>query len=434
MADVAHSAATLNALTKEVYAKEDISLIVESSTVVADSIKFVQKEMRNGNLYHQPVWLTREHGYTLKEGATLDAHQLNDAIAATSKDAQVRGAEFTLRSVISYGMIATLLSGEGEARKRAFKAGITAVRENQIKTSKHILEIELLYGGGSAAAAAGSEGIGLVSQRTTDSGTTQVFRISTASWAPAIWSGAVGMYVDVYDTTLATLRNAGTMRVTAVDMANKDITFLGTEAQMDTIVATDRIFLRSAKTHEMSGLVKVGKNTGSLNNIDASVYPEWRASEVAITGKATFEKVMRTMIRSAEFGAVGTVKFLCSNGAWIDMMTDLSALRRFSEKAGGKLEQGGSSLQFYGPNGMKIIFEPTPYMKEGYMIGINPEKCRRVGATDDTARINGRSDSDIFFDLPSYNGVELRRYWNQGFFTPEPTSLVLVTGVTNTVL
>jgi hypothetical protein len=219
--------------------------------------------------------------------------------------------------------------------------------------------------------------------------------------------------------------------VTGVNTATRTISLSGNGTDLDAWVATSRIFIRGFVGNEMAGMVRVALNTGTLNGISSTTYPEWTATTSTITGALSFEKIMRSMIRSADFGNTGKTKFLVSNGAWMDVMTDLSALRQYADKAKGKLEQGGSDLTFYGPNGMVLEFTPSSMIKNGLAIGYIPEKCARIGTQDDQDSINGSEKTAIFFDLPGYNGAEMRRYWNQSFYTAEPTALVLISGITN---
>ena len=433
MADSAYTAAALNGMTKTVYANKDINLTIQEPSAVADDIPFVAAQLRPGNLFEQPVWLTQEHGHTAKEGTARDAHALNDAIAAISLPSQVRGSEYTLRSVLSYGMIGSMLSGRGgEDRKRAFSSLVTAARENQQRASRFVRDYQLLYGGLACdSAAIGSGGLGVIESQS-GSGTTRTLVFTAATWAPALWSGSVGRRLDGVATAATTILNTNTyFAVTGVATATRSITVSGNATDLDALVATTRVFIRGFVGNEMAGIVRVALNTGTLNGISSTTYPEWTGTTATVTGALSFEKVMRAMIRSADFGNTGTTKFKVSNGAWMDVMTDLSALRQYADKAKGKLEQGANDLCFYGPNGMRLEFAPSSMVKGGIAIGYMPEKCARIGTQDDQDSVNGSEKTAIFFDLPGYNGAEMRRYWNQSFYTAEPTSLVYISGIVN---
>jgi len=433
MADSAYNAAALNGMTKTVHANKEINLTIQEPSLVADDIPFVAAQLRPGNIFEQPVYLTQEHGHTAKEGSARDAHVLNDAVAATSLPSQVRGSEYTLRSVLSYGMISSMLSGRsGEDMRRAFSSLVKTARENQQRASRFIRDYQLLYGGlegGSAAIGAG--GLGIIESQS-GSGTTRTFVFTAASWAPALWSGAVGRRLDGVATAATTILNTtGPVIVTGVSTAARSITTSGADADLTAWVATTRVFVRGFVGNEMAGIVRVALNTGTINGISSTTYPEWTGTTSTVVGALSFEKVMRAMIRSADFGNTGTTRFKVSNGAWMDIMTDLSALRQYADKAKGKLEQGASDLTFYGPNNMRLEFVPSSMIKGGIAIGYIPDKCARIGTQDDQDSVNGSEKTAIFFDLPGVNGAEMRRYWNQSFYTPEPTSLIYISGIVN---
>ena len=433
MADVANTLGTssLNALAKKVYAGEEEKLfITEQSTTVANTIKFVKGSMRPGDDFNQPVVLSREQGMTFNIGTNADAFALNATVPSVSKNASVKGSEFVLRATLSYGAMARLKGSEGEDNERAFRMGTQFVIENLRDTSFWAREISLLYGGGDAASATGTEGIGLISVGGGGGATSQTLTISLASYADGIWAGMEGAFIDIYDTTLVTPRNTGTFQVTAVNLDSRTITVSGVGVELDAVVATDKVFLKGAKAAEMNGLVKIQKNTGTLFGISASTYGLWAATTYdAGSGAASFDKIMRAMVKPANRGAGGEMVYFCPNNAWIDMMNDLSALRRFSDKGNGSIEQGANELAFYGPNGMVARFKPSPMVKNSYLIGINTRQVVRVGATDDTRRLPGSQTDDFFFQIAGYAGVELRRYWNQAVFCRRPASMNLVYNV-----
>lgn len=422
-----NTVAQLDGLFKEVYAP-DLEKLYPENTEIADSLPFVADDAREGNKYHQPVVLARAQGYTLdSSGGT--AFTLNAVQAATSKDAQINGAEFVLRESISYAAAARALKQKDSgSRKRAFVKATAYVLENMIESAAFVRELELLYGGGTGTA---SQGIGTVNSRTDDSGTSQTFDITLPTWADGIWAGMENAYVDVYDTTMATKRNSsGTMQVTAVDLDNRAITFLGTEAEMDNIVATDKIVLRGAKTAEMVGLQTAAANTGTLWNISASTYGLWKASTYsAASGSMTFTKMLKALNKPAARGLKARYCFWTSTPTWTDMMNDLAALRRYSDRAKGSLTQGANGLQFEGQSG-QIDIKHHPMMKGGISIGYAPKYAMRVGATDITFQLPGGKEN-FFRELNDNAGFELRCYWNQAPFIRRMATVAYVTNIVN---
>lgn len=421
-----NTVATMDGLFKETYA-ESLEKLYPDMTDIAESLEFIEDEAREGNKYHQPVVLAREQGWTLS-AAGGTAFTLNAAQAATSKDAQINGAEFVLRAAISYGAAARALKQEGEARKRAFVKATAYVLENMLETAAWVREIELLYGGGTGT---GSPGIGTINSQTADNGTSQTFDITLATWADGIWAGMENAFCDVYDTTMATKRNAsGTMQVTAVDLENRKITFLGTEAEMDNIVATDKVVLRGAKGNEMDGIELALGNSGTLWNISAATYALWKAhTSSAASGSLSFVKMLKALNAPAARGLKAPYCFWVSPPTWTDLMNDLAALRRYSDKAKGTIEQGGEGLSFYGQTGMLNI-KPHPMMKNGSAFGYPPKYANRVGATDITFQLPG-GRPNFFKELDGAAGYELRCYWNQAFFCRRMATMALINNIVN---
>lgn len=421
-----NTVAQMDGLFKEIYAP-DVEKLYSELGYLAKSIRFVDDEAREGNKYHQPVVLARAQGYTLS-AAGGTAFALNAVQAATSKDAQVNGAEFVLREAVSYAAASRALKQEGSGRKRAFVKATQYVLENMMETSSFVRELELLYGGGTGTA---SQGIGTVNSRTDDSGTSQTFDVTLATWADGIWAGMENAFVDVYDTTMVTKRNtSGTMQVTAVDLDSRAITFLGTEAEMDNIVATDKIVVRGAKGNEMIGLQTLGANTGTIWNISAATYGLWKATTYsANNGSLTFTKMLKALNAPSARGLEDEYCFWVSTATWTDMMNDLAALRRYSDHAKGSLSQGANGLVFEGQSG-RINIKAHPMLKGGIALGYAPHYAQRVGSTDITFQLPGGREN-FFKELNDNAGFEMRCYWNQALFIRRPATVSYITNIVN---
>src|SRR5574338_374287 len=104
---------TLNANFKEVYADKIENLIPEGAKL-QQKIKFSSRDRQLGNLYHQPVVLGHEHGVTFA-GPTDDAFNLEAPVSGLIKDAQVRGSQMVLRSVLGYAAASRAAGGGQKA-------------------------------------------------------------------------------------------------------------------------------------------------------------------------------------------------------------------------------------------------------------------------------------------------------------------------------
>lgn len=430
MALTANDISTMDGLFKETFA-DKLERLLPDGVHLGKDIPFVSKEKREGASYNQPVHLSRCQGFTLAASGD-GAFTLNDGEAAISKEATINGAQCVLREAIAYEAMARA-GDTNKPDKRAFVQAFAHVVENMVETLAYVREMELLYGGGTGTA---SEGIGIINSRTDDSGTSQTFDLTLASWADAIWAGAENMFCDVYDTTMATKRNtSGTMQITAVDLDNRKLTFLGTEAEMDNIVATDKIVFRGAKGKEMIGLQTIAANTGSIFGISAATYGMWKAASYPSSGSLSFTKVLRGLRKAAARGLGSEGCLYVSIPTWTDVMNDLSALRRYmgDKKNGdgrGTLYQGAGALIFEGPSGITKI-KGHPLLKGGIAIGMAPRYAERVGSTDITFQLPGMKEDHFFRNLDDKAGVELRGFWQQALFIRRPATLTYFTGIVN---
>lgn len=416
----ANTTTTLSGLFKEVYADKLESLVPKAARLQKDA-KFVSRDKQEGNQYHQPVRLTRAHGWTLSTSG--EAFPLNPPEPARTQDATVQGSSFVLREVISYPAAAKLLSGKGEAQKRAFVAGSSYMVENMTETSAFVLELQLLYG---------QNDLGIILARTADNGTSQTFSFTAATFIPAMWSGLERGFVDVWNSAGSTQRNAsGTMQVTAVDIAARTVTFEGVEAEMDTIIATDKVYLRDTKAAGMVGLRSIIANTGILFGINAATYSLWAGNtHSAASGSLSFAKCLQALNKPVNRGLMSDFLFYISPKTWTDCNNDLSALRRYADKAGGKIEQGADSIQYYGQAG-SVELVPHIFVKPSEALGVPKGKMIRLGASELTFNPPGMDEGSFFENLPDHAGYGTRCFWNQALFLPCPNQCVLINEIVN---
>ena len=237
---------TLNANFKEVYADQIENLIPEGTKAV-QRIDFSGREATLGNLYHQPVILGHEHGVTFA-GPTDDAFNLEAPVSGVVKDAQIRGSQMVLRSVLGYAAASRAVSPNG-----SFEDSTKFLVKNMLNSLAKKLEIQMFHG---------KKGYATVSSISSN-----VITITTADWAPGIWAGAEGMPIEIRDTTGATSR--GTASVTAVDMDARTVTV---DAAPAGVVATDVIWHRGAYGNEFDGFHSIITATGTLFNISTASY------------------------------------------------------------------------------------------------------------------------------------------------------------------
>lgn len=419
--------AQLNGNFKEVYG-DDIINLVPAASKFTKMVPFIQKDKENGNLYHQPVVLSYEHGFTYA-APNAGAFALNNSIAMATKDAQIAGSQILLRSAISYDA-----AYRASNSKKAFVEATKLVVDNMMESMAKRLEIQAFYG---------QLGLGTPASRTNINATTTSWVITLAEWAAGIWAGLETAELDLFQSNLSTKINSnGALTVSAVNLATRTITVTGVAADItaiDTYVNANPnaavIFFKGANSagtmQEMAGIKKILANTGTLFNIDASVYTLWKGGSYAAGSAAlTFGKVIDALAEGANRGLSDDVTVFLNPKAWGNIATDQAALRRFgSNYSTAKAANGSEAIEFYSQTG-RVAMVPHIFVKEGDAFILPLKNVKRLGATDITFRRPGRPD-DIFLELTSNAGYELRLYTDQAVFVETPARCVLVSGIVN---
>jgi hypothetical protein len=403
---------TMNGLFKEVYASKLENLIPDGVQLL-NMIPFVKREAQPGNLYHQPVVLGQEHGVTYASSSD-DAFALNNAINGVIKDAQIRGSALVLRSVLGY----KAASSATESGPRAFESATKFLVGNMLRSITKKLEIELLYG---------QVGIGRNDGVVTASTSVP---IRAEEWAPGIWAGAEGMPVATYTDlagTVGGITEAAGVTVASVDFDTKTLTL----SAAVTLADGEYIFHKGAQGNEFAGLHKILTNTGTLFNIDASVYNLWKGSSYSAgTAALSFQKLQDAIARAVEKGLDSDVKVMVNPKTWADLLNDQAALRMYDQSYKSDVAENGSRMiKFHGQNGL-IEIVPSIYVKEGFAYVICMDEMLRVGSSDVTFRRPGRGD-EFFRELEGHAGYELRAYTDQALFCFAPGRNVLITDIVN---
>ena len=415
----AYDTSNLDAYFKDVYAPDMADLVPSTSRLQKD-IKFVGNDQREGRAFVQAVRLTRPQGWVLDTSG--GAYPLRPPVPSKGDDARVTGSSFLLRDVMSYDAAA-----KAEKGPRSFINGTSHMIEGMADMASFILELQLLHG---------QRNVGVLESRSDDSGTSQTFVFTSATFIAELWGGFEDGTVEIYTSGGTNLTPSGA-RVTAVDLDNRAVTFLGVEAELDA-VNTDlgnspEVYLVSTYSAGMVGLLEQVSNSGTMFGISGSTYSMWRGNSYSTTGTLTFAKIIRAVDKTVVRGSAGAMRFYVSPASWSDCMNDLAALRRYAEKAGGKLEQGADELQFYGQNG-SIVIVPHILMKpsEAFGIPVGGSKVKRVGASDITYAMPGSNGEKFWEHLQDHAGVGARVYWHQAVFMNCPAQGVLISGIQNT--
>lgn len=398
---------TLNANFKEVYGDKIENLIPEGVKLL-NKIPFSSRDRQLGNLYHQPVILGHEHGVTFA-GPTDDAFNLEAPVAGLIRDAQVRGSQMVLRSVLGYAA-ASRAAGNGQ---KAFEDSTKFLVSNMLRSLAKKLEITLMYG---------QEGYGAV-----DSTASNTVTITTSEWAPGIWAGSVNMPIEFRDSTGATSR--GTATIQSVDMDARTITV---DLLPAGVVATDVIWHKGMYGNDFAGVHSILTNTGTIFGINAGTYDLFKGNQVTISpsGALSFAVVQDSIARAVEKGLDSDVVCLVNPRSWSDLLTEQAALRQYdSSYQTSMAENGAQEIVFYAQNG-KVEIIPSIYVKEGYAYVLCMDEWSRIGSTDITFRRPGQGE-EFFRELENSAGYELRAYTDQALFTYAPGKNTLISGIQN---
>ena len=419
-----NSPSTLTGLFKEVYG-DDIKNLIPETSKLTKMFPFVEKEKQEGNKYHQPVIVSAEQGATYA-AASAGAFALNDHIASTLQDAQVEGSQILLRAAIGYDAAAKAAKG-----KKAFADATELLVENLLESHTKRLELSILYG---------RSGLGLGDSSVNASATSTVITFTTASWASGIWSGLENAVLNFYNNPADTLVSSGAdanFTITAVSVSARTITVTGTATgitALDSALAStgqaDAFFLGSHGA-EMYGLNSILTNTGSLFNISAATYGLWAANtSSAGSAQLSMTKILNGISKAAQRGLNESTVVLCNPDGWTNVMSDLAALRKYDGSYDRKKgDNGFESLMFYSQAG-EIEVVPYNIVKEGDAFILPKKKVRRLGATEITFKTPGRED-EIFLQLPSNAGYEIRSYSDQAIFLETPARATKITSIVN---
>lgn len=403
------AAEDFSALHKVAYGTAGVPELVPDVAMIQKDIKFSEATLM-GDYYEQAVRLALPGGFTRAAGdGTAGVYTLNGATAGTLKKAKVYGYQMTLQDQIAYEDLAKAAKGGAQAYKKA-----TALFFEGMQISmRKMLEIMALYG---------QSGIGTIGTYT--SGDPSI-TISTATWAPQIWSGLEGTYIDVMNGTSSSVR--GSVYIVSVDIENKKITLSGT---VSGATANDVVYFKGGYGTEMYGLQYILANSGSLFNISASTYSNWKAAQHTVSGAFSFQALKKGLGKGMAKGLMYPINVYCSIGAFDDLVGDIHQLRQVDKSEVRKIELGQDEV-VYKYAGVAASVKPHAMVKEGHALGVVPQFSKRVGSTDFALGVPGGPTDKIWFDLETKNGAEARAYTHQAIFSEMPSVNVYWSSITN---
>lgn len=402
---------SLDGLFKTVYGDSVLNLLPDFA-ILSRKVPFKPAE-KIGQRFELPVKLQYEGGFSY--GASGDgAFALNSAVAGKIARAQVDAAQIVLRSQIDYESAFKAVSGG----KQAFQDATQALIENMMESFAKRQELAILYG---------QTGLGKISAVSVSTNATITF--TAATWAPGIWVAMENSTFDCYNGSSKINTNAA-LTLVSVNLASSQIVVSGNSTDLGNLAATYDLYFQGGYGKEMNGLDKIMTNTGSLFNIDASVYELWKSTSYAVSGAISMSKTLLAAAQAVPLGLKESTMCMLAAKRWANLNNDLSALRRSDEsyKSSG-FENGVDGITYHGVSG-DVVIECHPFVKEGEGFIVPDKRLKRVGSTDITFKRPGSSDR-FFKEIENAAGFELRAYSDQQIFLEAPSYAVKLTGITD---
>lgn len=398
-----------------------IDVLPEENTLCND-IKFIPQDKRPGDKYVFPVRLQHEHGFTYNSDHS--AFTLLTAKDSNVKRAELEGAEIAGVANVSYGIAAKMGTGTAE-NSRSYKQAVADVIEGLMLGGEIRRELSILYGSGSS----GLANLGVVNSVISAVTTTLVVTITRASYAPGLWPQLIGAGFDFHTSGGTSHTSNAEMVLTAVNPSNTRLTFTGNATDVAAVLAADVITFRGSRAVSCVGLQAIFENTGSLFNIDAAVFPQWRANTYAVSGPFTFDKLQEGLATPHENGLTDGIKVYLGARAWTDLMTDEAALRRHvGADAAGKAKAGYSKIEFDSICG-KCELITHRYFKQSLAMGIPTQYAARVGAQDLSFSVPGNKNTWFWRELDAQAGSQMRVYGDQAVILEKPNHAIMWTSI-----
>jgi hypothetical protein len=409
---------------KERYNPKGIQDAIPESRVLLKNVEF-NKATLVGNAFHTPVILSDEAGFTYAAN-NAGNYALNGPISLNVPDAQVRPAQITLVSQISYDALSQSL-GSGAA----FLSATKLITKRMIDSMSKRVELAALYGG------AGLGKTALTGSSNVDT-THEIVAFTTASWSDGIWAGTVNNQVQFYNSGSLVSSGADSIfTITAVNPSLQTLTVSGTttgiaalHALVVTVPTTLDIYFNSAFGNEMTGVYTILTNTGTLFNINAAVYDLWKSNVIDNqAGKLTFLALQNAVAVAVGRGLDTEVDVLVNPKVWANLVTSQSGARRFdSSYKKSVMENGAEKLTFYSQNGTMNI-TPSLYVKQGDCFVLPFEHMQRIGSMDIEFMPQVMGSDEFFQYVPGFNAYELRLWTNQQIFIELPARCVLINNI-----
>jgi hypothetical protein len=409
---------------------------------VREHLKLVPPKDRAGLKFVYPVQAAISHGIT--SNSTGTAFALNAARPGTELQAQLDGSDLVMRETLPYS---AMLKGRNGVSKSGDAAAYWEPYDKIVYTMtrgmEYYTELNLLFGPGAGATIL--DDIGVVATTPVFGGTGPNYgsathplvQLTRASWSAGIWNlagsgggASSGMLVDILNAAGTATVETG-VQIEGIGDPSLCQVQMFKAASAVAVTAGTRILPAGWFATSAAGLGGILRNTGTFANINAATNNFWRARSFNAAGPLTRVKMLQAAAKlqpnGGKKGLIGFVHAL----TFADLVEETSAATRWLNSDGdnSKKTQGTDTIEFISPVGpIKLIRHE--FMKQGVAYFIEPETSVRVGASDITMR-GADGKGDIFLELPSNAGSEVRSLSQQAALLTVPYHNLIVQGIQN---
>jgi hypothetical protein len=273
------------------------------------------------------------------------------------------------------------------------------------------------------------------------SSTTAWYYIDRSQWSTGLWAGKVGAELQFYkddDTTLISSSTDAVFTISSIDPVYKRIGLTGSATGVTALIAVTKtdfdggidVYFNGTKGKDFLGIDKIITTSGTLFDIVNTTYTLFKGNEYTASGALSLNQIIAATENAVAQGLMEDVCAYVPISAWNTLAATEAGLRRYDSSYKNNIAENGiQKLAFYGANG-KIEIEPHPIVKAGEVFIIPKKQFIRVGSTDVTFQTPGMDSTEIFLQLPSNAGYEVRAYADQALLCMAPAKCTKVTGFT----
>lgn len=396
------SGADLSKLQKITYKGKPIDLLPSSS--ILQKLFPLSMEVIGRSL-NVPVLVKSSQGATYPNGGVVS---YADDVPATFVEASISPYEIIMHDYLSLTDASAMAASEA-----AYRRGSAQIFKQLLDSHGFRAELALLYG---------SSVNGLMAVSSVSS---QVITITDASWSPSLARKLVGAKLEAFTT--GGTQHDGTFTVASVNLSAKQLTVTGT---ISSVVANDCLFFLGSRLKDGVGVDAIATNTGTLQGISASSYPDWAGQAYAVGSvQLNRQKALAAAALSYGAGYEGDLYLLCSIEAAQILADNESVLVQHNGSDKEKVN-GASEIRWLGVGG-DIVVVPHPYVKNGEAFLVPKDAFEVVGRAKPGIKIPGSDPAELFILSETKTAFKLQSYSNMTCFSSQPNAIVKLTGVVN---